>query len=127
MEENLLKLLLAVLVGGLIGVEREFRTGTGLRTLMLICLGATMFTIYSSLFDISEVDRAVARGEDLPFGVVRAGQVPVIEGLVVRVVEEYASGDVPIIALPRACDGEDVDIEPGHIAALGLRVLRRYQ
>ena len=42
MDDTILKLLLAVVVGGLIGAEREFRTGMGLRTLMLICVGATL-------------------------------------------------------------------------------------
>ena len=54
--EEITKLLLAVLVGGLIGSEREFRHGMGLRTLILVCLGATMFTIYSDLFAWGEGD-----------------------------------------------------------------------
>ena len=42
------KLLLAVLIGGSIGIERELRSkSAGFRTLMLICLGATLFTIFS--------------------------------------------------------------------------------
>ena len=54
--EEILKLLLAVLVGGLIGSEREFRHGLGLRTLMLVCLGSTLFTMYSDLFAWGEGD-----------------------------------------------------------------------
>jgi putative Mg2+ transporter-C (MgtC) family protein len=46
--EDVIKLLLAVLVGGLIGVEREFRDkAAGFRTIILICVGATLFTIFS--------------------------------------------------------------------------------
>ncbi|MGB0386945.1 MAG: MgtC/SapB family protein [Ardenticatenaceae bacterium] len=46
--EFVLKLLLAVLIGGLIGAEREFRDrAAGFRTLILICVGATMFTTSS--------------------------------------------------------------------------------
>jgi putative Mg2+ transporter-C (MgtC) family protein len=46
--EDLLKILLAVLAGGLIGMEREFRDkAAGFRTLIFICLGATVFTILS--------------------------------------------------------------------------------
>jgi putative Mg2+ transporter-C (MgtC) family protein len=42
------KLLLAVLIGGLIGAEREYRSkSAGFRTLTLICLGATLFTVLS--------------------------------------------------------------------------------
>ncbi len=45
------KLLLAVLAGGLIGYEREFRGKTaGLRTIIFITLGATAFTILSFEF-----------------------------------------------------------------------------
>lgn len=42
------KLLLAVFIGGLIGAEREYRTkSAGFKTLTLICLGSTLFTILS--------------------------------------------------------------------------------
>lgn len=41
-------MLLAVLVGGLIGAERESRDkAAGFRTMTLICLGSTLFTILS--------------------------------------------------------------------------------
>jgi putative Mg2+ transporter-C (MgtC) family protein len=46
--EDLLKLLLAVVVGGLIGAEREFRhRAAGFRTIIFICLGSTLFTMFS--------------------------------------------------------------------------------
>jgi putative Mg2+ transporter-C (MgtC) family protein len=46
--EELLKLLLAIIVGGLIGAEREFRHRTaGFRTIIFICLGSTLFTMLS--------------------------------------------------------------------------------
>ena len=54
--DEFIKLLLAVLVGGLIGWEREFRHGRGLQTMMLVCLGTTMFTMYSTLFAWGEGD-----------------------------------------------------------------------
>ena len=42
------RLLLAALLGGLVGLERELRhKPSGLRTNMLICLGASLFTIIS--------------------------------------------------------------------------------
>lgn len=47
--EDLLKLGLAVMAGGLIGIEREYRDkAAGVRTLIFICLGAALFTILSS-------------------------------------------------------------------------------
>ncbi len=46
--EDVLKLLLAILIGGLIGAEREFRDKVaGFRTNIFICVGATLFTIFS--------------------------------------------------------------------------------
>ncbi len=47
--DEFLKLLIALLVGGLIGAEREFRDkSAGFRTIIFICLGATFFTIFSA-------------------------------------------------------------------------------
>jgi putative Mg2+ transporter-C (MgtC) family protein len=47
--EDVLKILLAVAAGGLIGVEREFRDkAAGFRTLIFICAGACLFTIISA-------------------------------------------------------------------------------
>lgn len=46
--EDLLKIALGVVVGGLVGIEREFRDkAAGFRTLIFISLGATLFTIFS--------------------------------------------------------------------------------
>src|SRR6202041_3767382 len=42
------RLLLAALLGGAVGLERELRhKPAGLRTMMLICIGAALFTIMS--------------------------------------------------------------------------------
>lgn len=74
--EEIIKLLLAVLVGGLIGSEREFRHGLGLRTMMLVCLGATMFTIYSRLFAWGEGDpRRIAAAVVTGVGFLGAGVI----------------------------------------------------
>ena len=46
--EDVVKLLLAILIGGLIGAEREFRDkAAGFRTIIFICVGATLFTLFS--------------------------------------------------------------------------------
>jgi putative Mg2+ transporter-C (MgtC) family protein len=76
MEETIVKLLLALLVGGLIGAEREFRVGLGLRTMMLICLGATLFTIYSAVFAVGEGDpRRIAAAVVTGVGFLGAGMI----------------------------------------------------
>ena len=44
------KMLLAILVGGAIGAEREYHSkSAGFKTLTLICLGSAMFTVFSTL------------------------------------------------------------------------------
>ena len=63
----LLQIITALAVGGVIGLEREFRTGNGLRTLMLICLGATLFTLYGQEYgeggsDPSRISSSVVTG-----------------------------------------------------------------
>jgi len=46
--EDLLKILLALLAGGTIGLEREYRDkAAGFRTIIFICLGSALFTILS--------------------------------------------------------------------------------
>jgi putative Mg2+ transporter-C (MgtC) family protein len=46
--QDLMKLLLALFLGGLIGAERELRDkAAGFRTIIFICLGATLFTMLS--------------------------------------------------------------------------------
>src|SRR5260370_32332470 len=48
MEGDIEKLLLAALLGGLIGLEREAKhRPAGLRTNLFICVGAAMFTLLS--------------------------------------------------------------------------------
>lgn len=50
--ENLIKLGMAVLVGGIVGAEREYRDkAAGFRTIILITVGSAMFTIFSMSMD----------------------------------------------------------------------------
>lgn len=49
LKDILLKLLISVLIGVIIGGEREYRNkSAGFRTIILICLGSTLFTILSA-------------------------------------------------------------------------------
>lgn len=46
--EDIYKLLISFTLGSIIGAEREYRSkSAGLRTLILICMGSTLFTILS--------------------------------------------------------------------------------
>jgi putative Mg2+ transporter-C (MgtC) family protein len=59
--EVVLKLLASVLVGGLIGAEREYRSkAAGLRTMTLICLGSTVFTVLSDYLEGGQTARIAA-------------------------------------------------------------------
>lgn len=54
-EELLLRLLIVIAVGGIIGTEREYHSkSAGFRTMILICLGSFLFTTFSiHISDIS--------------------------------------------------------------------------
>lgn len=58
LEVLLTRVLLVILVGGLIGAEREFRSkSAGFRTMILICLGSFLFTTFSIHISGSSSDR----------------------------------------------------------------------
>ncbi|HEY4108748.1 MgtC/SapB family protein [Puia sp.] len=49
-QDILLKLVLAIIIGGVLGAEWEYRSkSAGFRTLTLICPGSTLFTIFSQV------------------------------------------------------------------------------
>ena len=59
--ENIIQLLLAIALGGVIGFEREIKhRPAGLRTHMLVSLGAAIFTIISVSFTSDPVRIAAA-------------------------------------------------------------------
>ena len=54
----LLRLLMVIFVGGVIGAEREFRSkSAGFRTMILICLGSFLFTTFSIYIGNGTSDR----------------------------------------------------------------------
>ncbi len=72
--EILLKLLLAVGLGALIGFERELKhRPAGLRTHMLVSLGSTIFTLTSLTFDIEPA--RIAAGIVAGIGFLGAGNI----------------------------------------------------
>jgi len=51
--ENIIKVILSIALGGIIGLEREIQDKpAGFRTNILICLGATLFTILSEAIGV---------------------------------------------------------------------------
>ncbi len=60
--EDVLRILLAIVAGGVVGLEREFRDkAAGFRTMIFICVGAALFTIFSfKLANSSDATRIIA-------------------------------------------------------------------
>jgi putative Mg2+ transporter-C (MgtC) family protein len=75
-EDIIWKLALSVLVGGLIGAEREYRSkSAGFRTLTLICMGATLFTALSELIGSKGAPERIASNVVVGIGFVGAGVI----------------------------------------------------
>ncbi len=80
--DDLIKLLAALLIGSIIGFEREIHAkAAGLRTMMLICVGATLFTLVSIHFTGSDPGR-VAANIVSGVGFLGAGAILLIQGRV---------------------------------------------
>ena len=74
---SLTRLLLAAILGGLIGLEREFKhRAAGLRTNMFICFGAAMFTLLSERLAGVPSDAARIAAQIIPgIGFIGAGSI----------------------------------------------------
>jgi len=65
LNEQILRLFLALLLGSVVGMEREYiQQSAGLRTHILVCLGATIFTMIS----ISDITSGVVLGHTAALG-----------------------------------------------------------
>jgi len=81
--EQILKLGLALLIGTVIGAEREYKNkSAGLRTLILICLGSTLFTMISGALGAEEETGRIASNIVTGIGFLGAGAI-MREGLTV--------------------------------------------
>lgn len=76
LQEIIWKMFLAVVVGGVIGAEREYRSkSAGFRTLTLICLGATLFTVLSEWIGAKGAPERIASNVVVGIGFVGAGVI----------------------------------------------------
>jgi len=74
--EAIVRILVAVLVGAVIGAEREHREkGAGLRTMILVSLGAALFTLYAASADHSWQNPQLAAGIVTGIGFLGAGVI----------------------------------------------------
>ncbi len=75
-EDIIWKIILSIILGGLIGAEREYRSkSAGFRTLTLICLGATLFTAFSQLIGAPGNPDRIASNIVTGIGFVGAGVI----------------------------------------------------
>src|ERR1041385_7997382 len=74
---SLVRLVVAAILGGLIGLEREFKhRAAGLRTNMFICFGAAMFTLLSERLAGVPSDAARIAAQIIPgIGFIGAGSI----------------------------------------------------
>jgi putative Mg2+ transporter-C (MgtC) family protein len=77
LRSTLVRLLLAAMLGGAIGLERQLRhRPAGLRTNMFICFGAAMFTVLSKQLAGVESDSARIAAQIIPgIGFIGAGSI----------------------------------------------------
>lgn len=74
--EDLLKITLALVGGGIIGLEREFRDkSAGFRTLIFISMGAAVFTILSSRLALDKDPTRIAANIVTGIGFLGAGAI----------------------------------------------------
>ena len=74
--DNIIKLGMAVLVGGIVGAEREFQDkAAGFRTIILITVGSTLFTILSMSMDPGFTRTRVAANIVTGIGFLGAGAI----------------------------------------------------
>ena len=80
---SLARLMLATILGGLIGLERELKhRAAGLRTNLFICLGAAMFTLLSQRLAGVPSDAARIAAQIIPgIGFIGAGSILHMRGL----------------------------------------------
>jgi putative Mg2+ transporter-C (MgtC) family protein len=75
-QSDIISVLLAVVFGAAIGLEREFRgKAAGLRTNVLICLGAAVFTIISERMGVNESLTRIAAQIVTGVGFIGAGAI----------------------------------------------------
>lgn len=74
--ENIIKLGMAVLIGGILGAEREFRDkAAGFRTIILITVGSALFTIFSISLDPGFTRTRIAANIVTGIGFLGAGAI----------------------------------------------------
>jgi putative Mg2+ transporter-C (MgtC) family protein len=76
LSEETTQLLLSLLIGGMIGIEREYSSkAAGFRTMILISIGSTLFTIISKKLGVAGNEDRIAANIITGIGFIGAGVV----------------------------------------------------
>lgn len=75
-DSDIQRLLVALLIGAIIGAEREYRSkSAGLRTMILVCMGACLFTLVSASMGAPSNEDRIAANIITGIGFLGAGVV----------------------------------------------------
>ena|ERR1041385_7706315 len=75
-QDDVIKIFLALVIGSIVGAEREFRNkSAGFRTLILITLGSTLFTILSYRIGMHSAPERIASNIVVGIGFLGAGVI----------------------------------------------------
>lgn len=73
---EVITVLISILCGSLLGIEREYHNkSAGFRTMILICLGSTLFTMVSQKMGVSGSDDRIAANIITGIGFIGAGVI----------------------------------------------------
>jgi putative Mg2+ transporter-C (MgtC) family protein len=123
--DMVLRLVIAALLGGLIGFEREHaEKPAGLRTLLLVCMGSALFTVVSLFGFGDKADAArVAAGVVAGIGFLGAGTILRGDGVVIGITTAATIWGVAAIGVAVGAGLYVVAVVATVIALVALRLL----
>ena len=75
-EQDLNKLIISAVIGACIGLEREYKNkNAGFKTMVMICIGSTLFTIFSYKLGSTESHDRIAANIITGIGFIGAGAI----------------------------------------------------
>lgn len=118
LHEIIIRLILAALVSGVIGFDREFKNRpAGIRTHILVCLGATIIAMVQTQISIHALDTALAQPE--LSGVIRSDQARLIAQVVSGI---GFLGAGTIVVTKRSVSGLTTAASLWAVAGLGIAI-----
>jgi len=123
--DMVLRLIIAAILGGIIGFEREYaEKPAGLRTLLVVCVGSALFTVVSIYGFGDKADAArIAAGAVVGIGFLGAGTILRGEGVVIGITTAATIWAVAAIGLAVGTGLYLVAVVTTVITLLALRFL----